>query len=159
VAQSFRHVLRGVDAAEVESYALEHQQPWWKPRQVSVKVRDGRIRASRVPGGLDTPPVLHGTVSPGPDGTVIEGTLTRGARRVVSAVYWFAAALMAVVAVGVLVGGAPLWLALALAAAAVAFVAVERSISRLRRDGDLEQVEADELRGELDVFFGVRERR
>jgi hypothetical protein len=158
MAQPFRHVLRGFDATEVEAYVAAHRRRWWQGRSLVISAQDGRVRAARIATRTNQPPVLRATVTPGPDGAVLEGTLTRRANVVVSTVYWFAALVMAVVAVGGVVGGAPWWLVVGATAAAAGLVLLERSIRRLKRDPLLAEGEANELRGELDVFFGLRER-
>jgi hypothetical protein len=155
VAQSFRHVLRGFDASEVEGYVAAHRRRWWQGRQLVIDVRDGHIRASRIATRTNQPPVLRGTVRSGPNGAVIEGTLTRGAGAVISGVFWCAAVLMGLLAVAAVVGHGPWWLVLAAAVACAGLVALERSIARLRGDALLQEGEAGELRGELDVFFGT----
>ena len=157
--QNFRHVLRGVDAAEVEAYVAQHRRRWWQQRQLVISVHDGRIRAGCAPTANTMPPVLHGTVTPGPGGAVLEGTLTRRGETAVSAAMWCAVAVLIMAAVVVLVGGGTLWLVLALAASAAVLAAVDRSSRRLQRHPELQEGEANLLRGELDVFFGLRERR
>ena len=158
MAQSFRHVLRGVDAAGVEAYVAAHRKRWWQGRHLAIRVRGDRIKAARPGSRTSQPPVLRGTVRPGPSGAVLEGTLHRGAIAAVHAVFLLAALMFAVIAGFALADDtSPGWLVAFAVVATVLLVAVWVGMvlaGRLARDA-----EAAELKGELDVFFGVRERR
>jgi hypothetical protein len=156
VAQTFRHVLRGVDAAEVEAYVGAHRRPWWRGRHFSITVRGDRIKASRPASRSYQPPVLRGTVRAGSGGAVVEGRLTRGASGCFNVLILLVGLMSAGVAWAAIADGAPLWLSIGASASTVAFVAL--FVALVRVGGRVQEAEANELKGELDVFFGLRAR-
>ena len=155
MAQSFRHVLRGVDAAEVEQYVATHRKRWWQARPLIIKVRGDRIKASRPGSRSSQPPVLRGTVSPGPGGAVVEGTLRWGAAAGIHAIFLLVALMFAGIAGAAIADdSAPGWLVAFGVVTTILFVVVWLGmvvVGRLARDA-----EAHELRGALDEFFGLR---
>ena len=156
MAQSFRHVLRGFDAAEVETYVARHRKRWWQGRHLMIKVSGDRIKADRPSTRASQPPVLRGTVRPSSGGALIVGTLHRGASVGIAYTMLCVALLAAGVAAAALSEGAPPWLSVGAVVTAVLFVLV---FIGMRVSGVAAQdAEANELKGELDVFFGLRER-
>ncbi len=156
MAQAFRHVLRGFDAAAVEAYVAEHRRPWWKGRHFQITVRDDRIKAARPATRSYQPPVLKGTVRPGRGGAVVEGRLTRGASAGINVLFLLVGLMSAGVAVAAISDDAPLWLSIGASVSTVAFLAL--FVALVAVGGRVKEAEANELRGELDVFFGLRER-
>ena len=156
MAQAFRHVLRGFDAAEVEPYVAAHRRPWWRGRHFQITVRGDRIKATRPATRSYQPPVLRGTVRPSSGGAVVEGRLTRGASGCFNVLVLLVGLMSAGVAWAAFADGAPLWLSIGASVSALAFVAL--FVALVRVGGLVQEAEANELRGELDVFFGLRPR-
>lgn len=156
MAQAFRHVLRGIDAAEVEAYVAAHGKPWWRGRHFQITVRGDRIKAARPATRSSQPPVLRGTVRAGSGGTVVEGRLTRGASGCFNVLILLVGVMSAAVAWAAIADGAPLWLSIGASASTVAFVLL--FVALVRVGGRVQEAEANELRGELDAFFGLRVR-
>ena len=154
MAQAFRHVLRGVDAADVEAYVAEHRHPWWRGRHFQITVRGDRIKATRPASRSHQPPVLRGTVRPGSGGAVVEGRLTRGAGAGFNVLFLVVGLLSAGVAWAAVADGAPLWLSVGASVSTAAFLTL--FVALVRVGGQVKDAEANELRGELDRFFGLR---
>ena len=154
MVQSFRHVLRGVDAAEVEPYVAEHRKRWWQGRHLMIKVRGDRLKAARPASRFSTPPVLRATVRPGASGAVLEGRLHRTVSLFLNLLFLVVAAMAAVVgSAGVRNDSTGLALGGFVTAALFCLVYLGLVVTgRLAR-----RAEADMLRGELDRFFGLRD--
>ena len=152
--QSFRHVLRGFEASEVEAFVAAHRKRWWQGRHLAIKAKGDRLKAARPASKFSQPPVLKATVRPGGSGAVVEGRLHRGVSLFINLCILGAAAIAAVLGSAGVSNDSTALAVLGFVFAGL-FVLVYLGlvvVGRLARDA-----EAAELKGDLDRFFGLRE--